>query len=81
VKPHRRELFQYDGTRCIGRIVVSSEGEAKAFNSAGKRLGAFPNVRAAIAAISAAHMSAAVLVARPAAKRASRLPARPSAHA
>jgi hypothetical protein len=80
-KPQRRELFQYDGCRFIGRIVVDSGGEAKAFNSAGKRLGTFPGFRAAMAAISAAHMSAMVPVARPAAKRASKLPTRPLAHA
>jgi hypothetical protein len=80
-KPQRRELFQYAGCRFIGRIVVNSAGEAKAFTGARKRLGTFPDFRAAMAAISAAHMSAAVPPARPVAKRASKLPARPLAHA
>jgi hypothetical protein len=80
-KPQRRELFQYDGCRFIGRIVVDSSGKAKAFNGARKRLGTFPDFRAAMAAISATHMSAMGPTVGRAAKRASKLPARPLAHA
>jgi hypothetical protein len=80
-KPQRRELFQYDGHTCIGRIVIDPDGQAKAFNSTRKRLGTFPDFRAAMAAISAAHMSAVGPTVRRAAKRASKLPARPVAHA
>jgi hypothetical protein len=54
----RRELFQYDGCAFIGRIVVDPCGKAKAFDGARKRLGLFPNLRAAMSAISAARMSA-----------------------
>jgi hypothetical protein len=77
----RRELFQYDGTTFIGRIVVDPSGEAKAFVGARKRLGIFPDFRAAMAAISAAHMSAAGPAIWRGAKCASELPARPLAHA
>lgn len=56
-KPQRRELFQYDGHLFIGRIVVNPDGKAKAFDGACKRLGSFPDFRAAMAAISAAYMS------------------------
>jgi hypothetical protein len=80
-KSQRRELFQYDGCRFIGRIVVDPGGEAKAFNSARKRLGTFPDFRGAMAAISAAHMSAMGPTVGRATKRARKLPARPLAHA
>jgi hypothetical protein len=50
----RRELFQYDGSRLIGTIIVGRDGKAKAFNSARKGLGAFPDFRAAMAAVSTA---------------------------
>jgi hypothetical protein len=76
----RRELFQYDGCAFIGRIVVDPSGEAKAFNSFGKRLGMFPGFRAAMAAISAAHISAVGPTVRRATKRASKFLSRPSAH-
>jgi hypothetical protein len=54
----RRELFQYDGSRLIGTIIVGRDGKAKAFNSARKGLGAFPDFRAAMAAVSRAHLAA-----------------------
>jgi hypothetical protein len=53
-----RELFQYDGCRLIGAIIIDRDGKAKAFNSARKGLGSFADYRAAMAAISAAHISA-----------------------
>jgi hypothetical protein len=81
VKSQRRELFQYDGCRFIGRIIVNPGGQAKAYGAARKRLGTFPDFRAAMAAISAAHMSAMGPTVRRAAKRASKLPARHLAHA
>jgi hypothetical protein len=56
--PPRRELFQYDGSRFIGTIVVNRDGTTKAFNGARKGLGSFPDFRVAMAAISAAHISA-----------------------
>jgi hypothetical protein len=54
----RRELFQYDGCAFIGRIVVDPSGKAKAYDGVRKRLGVFPDFRAAMSAISAARMSA-----------------------
>jgi hypothetical protein len=63
-KPLRKELFQYDGCLFIGMIIVDRDGEAKAFNGARKRLGTFPDFRAAMAAISAAHVSAQRLAKR-----------------
>jgi hypothetical protein len=56
--PQRKELVQYDGSLFIGAIIVDRGGEAKAFNAKRKRLGTFPDFRAAMVAISAAHMSA-----------------------
>jgi hypothetical protein len=58
LKPRRRELFQYDGHYFVGAIVIGPDGKAKAFNSAREGLGSFPDFRAAMAAISAAHISA-----------------------
>jgi hypothetical protein len=60
----RRELFQYDGGLFIGSITIDRDGEAKAFNDTRKRLGTFPDFRAAMAAISAAHVSAQRLAKR-----------------
>jgi hypothetical protein len=80
-KPHRRELFQYDGHCFIGRIVIDPDGQSKAFDSARKRLGMFPDFRGAMAAISAAHMSAMGPTVRRPTKRASKPPSRPVAHA
>jgi hypothetical protein len=76
----RRELFQYDGCAFIGRIVVDPSGKAKAFDGARKRLGIFPDFCTAMAAISAAHMSAMGSTIGRDAKRASKLLSRPSAH-
>jgi hypothetical protein len=78
-KRQRRELFQYDGHCFIGRIVLA-DGKAKAFNGACKRLGTFPDLRAAMAAISADHMSAMGATVGRDAKRTRKLPSRSSAH-
>jgi len=52
----RREYFPYDGTTCIGRIVLDDKtGHAKAFDAAGKVLGNFPSYDAARHAINEAH--------------------------
>ncbi len=48
-----RELFAYDGTTFIGRMVVTEDNVTDAFDTDGKALGQFPNYRAAFRAISA----------------------------
>jgi hypothetical protein len=80
MKKAQRELFQYDGHRFIGRIIVDPDGDAKAFNGGHKRLGTFPDFRAAMAAISAAHMSAMSPTVGRNAKRARKLLSWSSAH-
>ena len=56
----RREYFAYDGTTCIGRIVVDEKtGKARGFNAAGRLLGEFLDYHAARKAISGAYREAA----------------------
>jgi hypothetical protein len=47
----RRDLAIYDGRDCLGRIVVATNGRARAFDRRGKSLGIFESVEAASAAI------------------------------
>jgi hypothetical protein len=46
-----RELCIYDGQECIGTIKVAEDGTARAFDAHGKRLGSFPSLQAASAAL------------------------------
>jgi hypothetical protein len=49
-----RSLAIYDGHDCIGTIEESTDGQALAFDVAGKRLGSFSSLKAASAAFSTA---------------------------
>jgi hypothetical protein len=46
-----RELSLYDGQECLGIIKVAEDGTARAFDPRGKRLGSFPSLKAASAAL------------------------------
>jgi hypothetical protein len=46
-----RELSLYDGQECLGTIKVAEDGTARAFDARGKRLGSFPSLKAASAAL------------------------------
>lgn len=46
-----RELAVYDGQECLGTIKVADDGTARAFDAHGKRLGSFPSLQAASAAL------------------------------
>jgi hypothetical protein len=46
-----RDLSLYAGQECIGRIKVAGDGKAVAFDRHGKRIGSFPSLKAACAAI------------------------------
>jgi hypothetical protein len=46
-----RELALYDGQECIGTIKVADDGSARAFDRCGKRIGSFPSLKAASAAL------------------------------
>jgi hypothetical protein len=48
-----RELAVYDGHECVGTIEVTEEGDARAFDRHGKRLGSFASVKLAYAAFDA----------------------------
>jgi hypothetical protein len=48
--PRTRDLSVYDGQECIGRIKVTDDGKAVAYDPNGKRLGSFPSLKAASAA-------------------------------
>jgi hypothetical protein len=50
-------LFAYDGTACIGRIVVKGES-VRSFNAAGALIGKFSSSGMAFRAISEAYLSA-----------------------
>jgi hypothetical protein len=52
-----QELFAYDGTKCIGRIVRKGKS-ARAFNAAGALIGKFSSSGTAFRAISEAYLSA-----------------------
>jgi hypothetical protein len=52
----KQELFAYDGTTCIGRI-VSKGKSARAFNAAGALIGKFSSSGPAFRAISEAYLS------------------------
>jgi hypothetical protein len=60
----KQELFAYDGTTCIGRIVTRARSN-HAFNAAGKLIGKFSDPTSAFRSISEAHLTATK--ARPAA--------------
>jgi hypothetical protein len=45
----RRRLSVYDGRAFLGRIDVGPDGEARAFDAAGKVLGKFPTLKVAFA--------------------------------
>ena len=49
--PRTRELAVYDGQECIGAIKVAEDGNHVAFDPSGKRLGSFPSLKAASAAL------------------------------
>jgi hypothetical protein len=53
----KQELFAYDGTTCIGRI-VSKGKSARAFNAVGALIGKFSSSCTAFRAISEAYLSA-----------------------
>jgi hypothetical protein len=42
-----RRLSVYDGSERLGRIEISKDGAARAFDARGRRLGTFPNFKAA----------------------------------
>jgi hypothetical protein len=46
-----RELSVYNGQDCIGTIKVADDGTARAFDRNGKRVGSFPSLKAASAAL------------------------------
>lgn len=48
-----RELSLYDGQEWLGTIKVADDGTVRAFDPRGKRLGSFPSLKAASAALSA----------------------------
>lgn len=48
-----RELFVYDGQEWLGTIKVAEDGTVRAFDPNGKRIGSFPSVKTASAALSA----------------------------
>jgi hypothetical protein len=49
-KPCRREVSLYDGVDWIGTIKIAADDKSVAYDTRGKRLGAFPNFEAASAA-------------------------------
>jgi hypothetical protein len=49
--PRTRELFVYDGQECLGTIKVAEDGKAVAFDQRGKRVGSFPSLKIASAAL------------------------------
>jgi hypothetical protein len=53
----KHELFAYDGTTCIGRIVVKGKS-VRSFNAAGALIGRFSSSGSAFRAISEAYLSA-----------------------
>jgi hypothetical protein len=50
-RPGTRELAIYDGQECLGTIKIAEDGTARAFDACGKRVGSFPSLKAASAAL------------------------------
>jgi hypothetical protein len=53
-----REVSVYDGQECIGTIKVNNDGQARAFDARGNRLGSFPSLTAACAAFKPSEQAA-----------------------
>jgi hypothetical protein len=73
----KQELFAYDGTTFIGRIVTRARSN-HAFNAAGKSIGKFSDPISAFRSISKAHLTATK--ARPAAPTDDNISDRPEWH-
>jgi hypothetical protein len=54
-----RELAVYDGRDCLGKIAVTADGQACAFDLRGKLLGTFESAKAAYAAFASTRTKAA----------------------
>jgi hypothetical protein len=50
----KRVLSVYDGQDCVGTIKVAGDGEARAFDQCGKRVGKFQSVKEASHALTKA---------------------------